>query len=90
MEHYFRAFCNYEQVNCVELLPLAEFANNNSVYHSTWMTPFWANYHYHLPMQFKPLKAPSNIGYRILAYSTVSGMDNTHRLLRESLLDAQV
>jgi len=53
------------------------------------MTPFWANYHYHTPMQFKPPKAPSNMRSEILADATVSGMDETHRLLRESLLEAQ-
>jgi len=45
MEQYLRAFCNYEQDNWVELLLLAEFAYNNSVHHSTRMTPFWAKYH---------------------------------------------
>jgi transposase InsO family protein len=40
MEQYLRAFSNYEQDNWVELLPLAEFAYNNSVHHSTQMTPF--------------------------------------------------
>jgi len=89
MEQYLRAICNYEQDNWVELLPLAEFAYNNSVHHSTRMTPFWANYHYHLPMQFKPPKAPSNMRSEILVYPTVSGMEETHWLLWESLLEAQ-
>jgi len=90
MEQYLRAFSNYEQDNWVELLPLAVFAYNNSVDHSTQMTPFWANYHYHPPRQFKPLKAPSNLRSEILVDATVSGMEETHRLLRESLLEAQV
>jgi len=89
MEEYLRAFCNYEQDNWVELLPLAEFAYNNSVHHSTRMTPFWANYHYHPPMQFKPPKAPSNTRSEILADATVSGMEETHRPLQGSLLEAQ-
>jgi hypothetical protein len=42
MEQYLCAFCNYEQDNWVELLPLAEFAYNNSMHASTRMTPFWA------------------------------------------------
>jgi hypothetical protein len=54
------------------------------------MTPFWANYHYHPPMQFKPPKAPSNLRSEVLADAMVSGMEETHRLLRESLLEAQV
>jgi hypothetical protein len=89
MEQYLRAFCNYEQDNWVELLPLAEFAYNNSVHHSMGMTPFWANYHYHPPMQFKLPNAPSNMRSEILADAMVSEMEETHRLLRESLLEAQ-
>jgi len=89
MEQYLLAFCNYEQDNWVELLPLSEFAYNNSVHHSTQMRPFWANYHYHPPTQFKPPKVPSNMWSDILADATVSGMEETHRLLRESLLVAQ-
>jgi len=40
MEQYLRAFCNYEQDNWVELMPLAEFAYNNAIHASTRMTPF--------------------------------------------------
>jgi len=90
MDHYLRAFSNSEQDNWVELLPLAEFDYNNSVHHSTRMMPFWAGYHNHPPMQFKPPKAPSNLGSEKLVDATVSGICETHRFLRESLLDPQV
>jgi len=66
MEQYLQAFSNYEQDNCVEPLPLAEFAYNNSVHNSMWMTHFWAHYHYHPPMQSKTPKAPSNMSSDIL------------------------
>ena len=90
IEQYLRVFSEYEQDNWVELLPLAEFAYNDSVHHSTQMTPFWANYHNHPPMQFKLPKTPSNMRSEILADATVSGMEETHRLLRENLLEAHV
>jgi hypothetical protein len=54
------------------------------------MTPFWVIHHYHLVIQFKPPKTPSNLRLVILADATVSGMDETHWLLRETLLEAQV
>jgi IS30 family transposase len=57
MEQYFPAFSNYEQDNWAELLPLAEFAYNNSVHASTRMTLFWAMYHWNPEMQFKAPKA---------------------------------
>jgi len=47
LEQYLRAFCNYQQDDWQELLPLAEFAYNNSVHASTGKTPFFANYGYH-------------------------------------------
>jgi hypothetical protein len=90
MEQYLQAFSNYKQDNCVERLPLADFAYNNSVYHSTRMIPFWDNYHYHQPMQFKAPKAPSNLRLEILEDVMVSGMEETHLLPRESLLEMQV
>lgn len=43
MELYLRAISNYYQVNWAELLPLAEFMYNHSVYTSTKMTPFWCH-----------------------------------------------
>ena len=47
LEQYLRIFCNYQQDNWQQLLPLAEFAYNNSVHASTGQTPFFANYGYH-------------------------------------------
>jgi len=40
-------------------------------------------------MEFKPPKVQSNMRSEILADATVSGTEETHRLLRESLLEAQ-
>jgi hypothetical protein len=90
VKHYLRALSNYEQDIWVELLPVAEFAYYNSIQNSTRMMPFWANCHYHPPMQFKPPKASSNMRSEILGDATVLGMEETHRLLRENLLEAQV
>jgi hypothetical protein len=41
---YLRSFINYEMDNWVGLLPMAEFAYNNSVTQGTGMSPFYANY----------------------------------------------
>ena len=89
MEQYLRAFCNYVQDNWVELLPLAEFAYNNSVHDSTITTPFWAVYHWHPEMQFEAPKAPANLKSEIQADAVLEGLEETHRLLRGSILDAQ-
>jgi hypothetical protein len=89
MEQYLRAFCNYVQDNWVELLHLAEFAYNNCMHASRMMTPFWAVYHRHPEMQFKGPKAPPNLKSEIQADAVLEGLEETHRLLRESILDAQ-
>jgi hypothetical protein len=85
MEQYLRAFCNYEQDNWVELLPLVEFAYNISIHHSTLMTPFWANCNCHPTMQFKPPKDPS-CRSQVQADSWMAGVEDTHRILWENMI----
>ena len=47
IEQYLRCFINYHQDNWIDLLPLAEFAYNNTIQDSTKQTPFFANYGHH-------------------------------------------
>jgi transposase InsO family protein len=47
LETYLRTFINYDQDNWYSLLPLAEFAFNNSVSQATQRTPIYTNYGYH-------------------------------------------
>jgi hypothetical protein len=88
MEQYLRAFINYEQDNWVSLLPLAEFAYNNSVHASTKRTPFEANYGYHPRMQFRPPK-PSTVLKALSADRFIQRLRESHDQLRLSILDAQ-
>ena len=46
LEAYLRMYTNYQQDNWSDLLPIAEFAYNNSVHSATQLTPFFANYGY--------------------------------------------
>jgi hypothetical protein len=46
-EHYLRAFCNLEQENWSEILPMAEYTNNNLVTSATAMFPFYTNNGYY-------------------------------------------
>ena len=48
LEQYLRCSINYYQDNWVDLLPLAEFAYNNTIQDSTKQTSFFANYDQHL------------------------------------------
>ena len=44
LNQYLQIYCNFLQDSWVQLLPLAEFAYNNSVHSATMVTPFMANY----------------------------------------------
>ena len=47
LEQYLCVYCNYQQNNWSELLPLAEFAYNNAPSATTSVSPFFANKRYH-------------------------------------------
>jgi len=53
------------------------------------MTPFWANYHFHPEMQFKRPKAPTIALSEVKADVLLAGLEETHEILRQSLLEAQ-
>ena len=53
MEAYLRAFMNWEQNDWARLLPMAEFAYNNSKNASTGHTPFELNCGYHPRMSYE-------------------------------------
>jgi hypothetical protein len=54
LEQYLRIFCNYQQDNWSQLLPLREFAYNNAPSASTGTSPFFANKGYHLNIIVHP------------------------------------
>jgi len=47
LEQYLRCYVNYQQTNWDTLLPIAEFAYNNTSHASTKQSPFFANLGYH-------------------------------------------
>jgi transposase InsO family protein len=59
IEAYLRSFINYEMDKWVRLLPMAEFAYNNSTTQATSMSPFFANYGRH-PGYTNPSTTPMN------------------------------
>ena len=54
LEQYIRMYTNYQQDNWSELLPLAEFAYNNSPSATTGISPFFANKGYHPNLAIHP------------------------------------
>jgi len=47
LKQYLHVYCNYQQDNWSELLPLAEFAYNNALSATTSVSPFFTNKGYH-------------------------------------------
>lgn len=62
IEQYLRIFCNYQQDNWNSLLPLLEFAYNNSENAVTKQSPFYAVYGYH--PSFDPLMITTSVSPR--------------------------
>jgi len=54
LEQYLCVYCNYQQDNWSELLPLTEFAYNNAPSATTSVSPFFTNKGYHLNITVYP------------------------------------
>jgi len=60
IEGYLQAFVSREQNDWVALLPMAEFAYNNSVTIGKGKSPFYANYGFHPATVDSPMEEPLN------------------------------
>jgi len=68
LEQYLRAYCNYQQDNWSELLPLAKFTYNNAPSETTGVSPFFANKGYHPNLAIHPERdLASNCVLRLLS-----------------------
>jgi len=85
IEIYLQAFVNKEQDNWVLLLPMAEFAYNNSVTIGNGITPFFANYGFHPATVNPPTQEPLNPASTIYAH----WMQTVHEDSQQGLEAAQ-
>jgi len=85
LEQYLRVYCNYQQDNWSELLPLAEFAYNNTPSATTGITPFFANKGYHLNLMVHPERDLASA----CACDKVTDLDELHQQLGQHIADAQ-
>ena len=51
LKQFLRIYCNYQQLNWSQLLPLAKFVYNNTLLSTTGISPFYTNKGYHPKMQ---------------------------------------
>ena len=85
LEQYLRIFCNYQQDNWASILPLSEFAYNNSPSATTGISPFFANKGYHPNLTVHPERDLASAAAR----NFVVNLDELHQELRRNILDAQ-
>jgi len=88
LEQYLRIFCDYQQDNWADLLPLAEFAYNNSKHASTQVSPFYANYGYHPRLSVEITKSQET-QHNPAAEGWVKHLRRIHEELQENLKVAQ-
>ena len=83
LEQYLRCYINYLQDDWSELLPLAEFAYNNTPQDSIGMTPFFANKGYHPVLNVDVAKVQ---GSKLL--ETAQDWDSLNQYLKEKLQES--
>ena len=84
LEQYLRQYCNYEQDNWYDLLPLAEYAYNNSATTATQISPFYVNYGFHPWTTWPVEKESKNPASRIYAHWIQSVHDHCLKHLEET------
>ena len=59
LEQYLRVYCDYQQGDLANILPLAKFSYNNSKHSATTLSPFFANFGFHPRMSLLPTNPDS-------------------------------
>ena len=85
LEQYLRIYCNFQQDDWSELLPLAEFAYNNAPSSATGVSPFFANKGYHPQVVVTPELDELNDR----AHNFVVNLEELHQMLQEEIIAAQ-
>ena len=85
LEQYIRIYCNYQQDNWSELLPLAEFAYNNAPSVTTGISPFFANKGYNPNIAVHPERDITSIQ----AHSYAVDLEELHAMLKDQIKVAQ-
>jgi len=85
LEQYLWVYCNYQQDNWVNLLPIAEFAYNNAPHATTGVSPFYANKGYHPNITIHPEHDLASTRAR----EFVTDLDKLHQELKKQVTEAQ-
>jgi len=86
LEQYLRIYCNYQQDNWADLLPLAEFAYNNTPSATTRVSLFFTNKDYHPNISVYPERNMTSARARDYAVD----LESLHQYLHEEMANAQL
>jgi hypothetical protein len=85
LEQYLRIYCNYEQDNWSKLLPLAEFAYNNTPHSSTGVSPFFTTHGYDPLIAVHPDAEVTDLHTK---HFTIN-FNEVHQFLHDQMKDTQ-
>src|SRR3979490_3497356 len=85
LEQYIQIYCNYQQDNWSELLPLAEFTYNNAPNATMGISPFFTNKGYNPNLAIHPERDLTSTNAR----HYVTDLAELHQALCEQILEAQ-
>src|SRR5882724_7004656 len=83
LEQYLRVYVNYQQDDWVNLLPLAEFAYNNTSHSVTMVTPFFMNKGFH-----PKLEVSLELIVLEAAHQVATNLKELHQYLRNQVSHA--
>src|SRR5882724_230173 len=83
LEQYLRVYINYQQDDWVNLLPLAEFAYNNTSQSATMVTPFFANKGFHPKFEVSLDSVVSETAHQV-----ATDLKELHQYLRDQVARA--
>ena len=86
LKQYLHIYCNYQQDNWADLLPLAEFAYNNAPSATTRVSPFFANKGYHPNISVYLERDMTSAWARDYAVN----LESLHQYLQEEMANAQL
>jgi len=86
LEQYLWIYCNYQQDNWADLLPLAEFTYNNTPSAITGVSPFFTNKGYHPNISVYPERNMTSTRARDYAVD----LKSLHQYLQEEMANAQL
>ena len=85
LKQYLWVYCNYQQSNWSDLLPIVEFAYNNAPDATTGLSPFYANKGYHPNLSIHPKWDVASTW----AWDYVVDLDELHKQLHSHISNVQ-